>query len=104
MGIELSAYILGAITAGGGTMGYVKSGSIPSIVAGLTVGTLYLLGGYRVQNRQPYGIELALLASIVLAGSSIPRAIRSQKPLPAGLSVLALYGLYTFGSAFRAKK
>lgn len=48
--------------------------------------------------------RLALLASIVLAGSSIPRAIRSQKPLPAGLSLLALYGLFTFGNAFRAQK
>lgn len=56
-GIELPAYILGALTAGGGTMGYVRTGSIPSIAAGLTVGSLYLLGGYRIQNRQSYGVE-----------------------------------------------
>ncbi|CCD45469.1 hypothetical protein BofuT4_P044870.1 [Botrytis cinerea T4] len=128
MGIELPAYILGALTAGGGTMGYVRTGSIPSVAAGLTVGSLYLLGGYRIQSRLSYGVEyvssthrvcpticlyskayivlyrLALLASVVLAGSSIPRAIRSQKPLPAGLSLLALYGLFTFGNAFRARK
>ncbi len=64
----------------------------------------YLLGGYRIQNKQSYGVELALLASLVLAGSSIPRAIRSQKPLPAVLSALALFGLYTFGSAWKAQK
>jgi len=104
MGIETPAYIIGALTAGGGTFGYVKTGSIPSIAAGLTVGTLYLIGGWRIQNRQSYGIEAALLASIILAGSSIPRAIRSQKPLPAGLSLLALYGLYTFGNAWRLQK
>merc|ERR1712098_55616 len=85
MGIETPAFILGALTAGGGTFGYVKTGSIPSVAAGVTVGALYLL------------------ASIVLAGSSIPRALRSQKPLPTGLSLLALYGLYTYGSAYRAK-
>ena len=104
-------------------MGYVRTGSVPSIAAGLTVGILvsielcisyryrlelnvqqYLIGGYRIQNRLTYGTELALLASVVLAGSSIPRAIRSQKPLPAGLSVLATYGLYTFGKAWQAKK
>jgi uncharacterized membrane protein (UPF0136 family) len=62
-----------------------------------------MLGGYRIQQKQPYGVELALLASIVLAGSSIPRAIRSQKPLPTGLSLLALYGLYTYGSAYARK-
>jgi len=103
MGIETPAYILGALTAGGGTMGYIRTGSIPSIAAGVTVGTLYLIGGYRIQNRQSFGVELALLASIVLAGSSIPRAIRLQKPLPIGLSILALYGLYTFGNAYRLK-
>jgi uncharacterized membrane protein (UPF0136 family) len=54
-----------------------------------------------MRNRQPYGVELALLASIVLAGSSVPRAIKLQKPLPIGLSALALYGLYTFGTAWR---
>jgi uncharacterized membrane protein (UPF0136 family) len=39
-GIETPAYIIGALTAGGGTFGYVKTGSVPSIAAGLTVGTL----------------------------------------------------------------
>jgi len=103
MGIEIPAYLLGALTAGGGTFGYIKTGSIPSVVAGVTVGTLYLLGGYRIQTKQSYGIELALLASIILSGSSIPRALKSQKPLPTGLSLLALYGLYTFGNAYRQK-
>ncbi|PSS23132.1 hypothetical protein M430DRAFT_116990 [Amorphotheca resinae ATCC 22711] len=105
MGIEAtSAFIVGALTAGGGTFGYIKTGSVPSIAAGLTVGSLYLLGGYRIQNRQSYGVELALLASVILAGSSIPRALRTHKPLPIGLSTLALYGLYTFGNAYRLQK
>jgi uncharacterized membrane protein (UPF0136 family) len=47
-------------------------------------------------------VELSLLASVILGGSSIPRAIRLQKPVPIALSVIALYGLFTFGSAFRA--
>ncbi|KAF2088109.1 putative UPF0136 membrane protein [Saccharata proteae CBS 121410] len=99
--MDTIAFVLGALTAGGGTMGYIRTGSIPSIAAGLTVGTLYSLGGYRIKNRQPYGVELALLASIVLAGSSIPRAIKTVKPLPIGLSLLATYGLYNFGMAWQ---
>nr|POE48345.1 tmem14 protein like [Quercus suber] len=90
------AYILAGLTAGGGITGYVRAGSVPSLVAGCSVGALYALGGYRMQNRQTYGVELALLASVVLAGSSIPRALKSRKPLPTGLSVLALLGLYNF--------
>jgi uncharacterized membrane protein (UPF0136 family) len=54
-----------------------------------------------MQNKQPYGVELSLLASVVLGGSSIPRAIRSQKPIPVVLSVLSLYGMFAFGDAFR---
>jgi len=55
----------------------------------------------RIRNGAPYGVELALLASLVLAGSSIPRAIRSGKPLPIGLSLIATYGLYNFGMAWQ---
>ncbi|KAH6898341.1 hypothetical protein B0T10DRAFT_105135 [Thelonectria olida] len=59
------------------------------------------LGGYRIQNRQPYGIELCLLASVVLAGSAFPRAIRLRKPVPIVLSIISSIGLYTFGTAMR---
>ncbi|OCT44571.1 hypothetical protein CLCR_06382 [Cladophialophora carrionii] len=100
---ENPAYILSALTSVGGITGYVRTGSIPSIAAGLTVGFLYGLGGYRISKRQPYGVELALLASVLLAGSSVPRAIRTGKPLPAGLSVLAATGLFVYGRAFLAK-
>ncbi|KEF54011.1 uncharacterized protein A1O9_09806, partial [Exophiala aquamarina CBS 119918] len=100
---ETPAYILGALTSVGGVTGYVRTGSVPSIAAGLTVGALYLLGGFRIAKRQTYGVELALLASVLLAGSSIPRAIKTGKPLPAGLSVLAATGLFIYGRAFLAK-
>jgi uncharacterized membrane protein (UPF0136 family) len=73
--------------------------SVHSIAVGLTVGALYGLGDYRIKQRQPYGIELAMLASVILAGT-IPRAIRSQKPLPAGLSLLAVTGLAVYGQAW----
>ena len=92
-------YILATLTAGGGTIGYLRTGSIPSVAAGCTVGALYALGAYRISQKQPYGVELALLASVVLAGSSIPRAIKSQKTLPIGLSLLASFGMWTYASA-----
>ncbi|KAI1381711.1 upf0136 domain-containing protein [Hypoxylon crocopeplum] len=101
MSLDIIAFALGALTAGGGTMGFIKTGSIPSIAAGLTVGLLYGLGGYRLQSRQSYGLELALLASIVLGGSSIPRALRSGKPVPTVLSLVSVFGLLTFGNAYR---
>ena len=93
-----------------------KTGSVPSLgrlkrlasfeshdaelrhlVAGLGIGALYTYSSQRIRNNQPYGIELALLASIVLAGSSVPRALKSGKPLPQALSALAATGLIYYG-------
>lgn len=101
---ETSAYLLAVLTAGGGWYGYIKTGSIPSVSAGALIGFLYLTAGYQIQARLPYGVPQALLASVVLAGASIPRAIKTQKPTPIGLSALALYGLYTFSSSYRSAK
>jgi uncharacterized membrane protein (UPF0136 family) len=63
-----------------------------------------MLSSYRLRNRLPYAVELGLAASIVLAGSSIPRAMKSGKPLPVALSVLATLGLYSFGMALTKGK
>jgi uncharacterized membrane protein (UPF0136 family) len=54
-----------------------------------------------MQKGEPYGVELSLLASVVLGGSSIPRAIRLQKPVPILLGLLSTFGMITFGDAFR---
>ncbi|KAK6065216.1 transmembrane protein 14C [Seiridium cupressi] len=100
-GLENTAFALGGLTATGGTIGYLRTGSLPSVAAGWTVGLLYALGGYRLQNREPYGLELALLASVVLGGSSIPRALRLRKPVPVVLSIVSLFGAFVFGDAFQ---
>ena len=36
------AYILAGLTAGGGTIGFLRAGSVPSMVAGCGVGALYV--------------------------------------------------------------
>ncbi|KAK1711390.1 transmembrane proteins 14C-domain-containing protein, partial [Colletotrichum lupini] len=96
--LSVPSFALAVLTAGGGIAGYARTKSVPSIVAGVSVDGL---GGYRIQNREPYGVELSLLASAVLGGSAIPRAIRLRKPVPILLSVLSVFGLFTFGNEFR---
>lgn len=97
------ALALSLLTSLGGAIGYARTGSLPSIIAGLSVGALYLLSFFRLRGGQAWGEEIGLLASIVLAGSSIPRAIKLRKPVPVALSVVALYGLVVFGGAVRKR-
>lgn len=40
---SIQAFILAALTAGGGITGYARTGSIPSVAAGVTVGALVRL-------------------------------------------------------------
>ncbi|KAF3028383.1 hypothetical protein E8E15_004270 [Penicillium rubens] len=100
-----SALALSLLTSLGGIIGYTRTGSIPSIAAGVSVGLVYLLSFLRLRAGQSYGEELGLLASAVLGGSSIPRVIKTGgKPIPVVLSVLATYGLFVFGFAFKEKR
>ncbi|QVM09282.1 hypothetical protein D8B26_003945 [Coccidioides posadasii str. Silveira] len=99
-----SAAALSVLTSLGGIAGYARTGSVPSIAAGLSVGALYALSYLRLNGNQPYGEELGLVASAVLGGSAIPRAIKTRKPVPLGLSALATYGLFVFGMAYRGKR
>lgn len=40
IGLDTASYILAALTASGGIAGYARTGSVPSAVAGCTVGLL----------------------------------------------------------------
>ncbi|PLB41945.1 TMEM14 family protein [Aspergillus candidus] len=99
MTTEKTALSLSLLTSLGGIIGYARTGSVPSIAAGVSIGALYLYSYTRLQANQPYGDELALLASAVLGGSSIPRAIKTRKVVPIGLGGLAVVGGVVFGSA-----
>ncbi|KAA8648589.1 TMEM14 family protein [Aspergillus tanneri] len=99
-----SALTLSLLTSLGGIIGYARTGSIPSIAAGISVGAIYLYSFSRLRSGQSYGDELGLLASIVLGGSSVPRAIKTRKMVPVGLSLVAIYGLLVFGAAVKGKR
>ncbi|KAK6330238.1 hypothetical protein TWF730_004733 [Orbilia blumenaviensis] len=90
--MEHPAFTLAALCAFGGTMGFIRTGSIPSLAAGLGIGAMYGYSGYLLKKNANYGIELAIVASLVLGGAMIPRAIKTRKPLPIAMSVLALTG------------
>lgn len=64
------ATALAVITAFGGVMGYVRGKSIPSLVAGLTFGTLYGLSAKLINENKEWGVELATATSGLLGAAS----------------------------------
>ncbi|TPX32926.1 hypothetical protein SmJEL517_g04097 [Synchytrium microbalum] len=91
------AYTIGALCAIGGTIGYVKSRSTPSLVAGLAFGGLFIASGYMIQTNANYGVELATATSALLLLAMGPRAARTQKPVPLLLSTMGAVGSAYYG-------
>ncbi|GBB97874.1 hypothetical protein RclHR1_00310002 [Rhizophagus clarus] len=84
------SYTMAVICAIGGITAYSKTRSMPSLIAGVGVGTLYGISGYIIKKNKNYGHETALAASTILAFSMVPRAINSKKPVALSLSVLSV--------------
>ncbi|CAB4385881.1 hypothetical protein RhiirA5_273246 [Rhizophagus irregularis] len=84
------SYTMAVICGIGGIAAYSKARSMPSLIAGVGVGTLYGIAGYIIKKNKDYGHETALAASTILAFSMVPRAIKTQKPITLSLSVLSV--------------
>jgi len=95
MGLDHPAFTLSGLCAIGGLMGYFRKGSVPSLVAGLGVSTLYGISGYLLNQNANYGLELALGTSSVLLAAGLSRATSTgfKKPIP--LALVLLGGLST---------
>ncbi|EIE89956.1 hypothetical protein G6F57_000004 [Rhizopus arrhizus] len=84
------SYTMAGLCVAGGVIGFARTRSVPSLVAGLGVGALYGAAGRLIQQNKDYGHETAVAASAILGGAMIPRAIKTKKPLPIALSVISL--------------
>jgi uncharacterized membrane protein (UPF0136 family) len=86
--------IFGILTIAGGIVGYVKAGSMASIIAGSISGLLLLLAAWLMPEHQAAGLVIALLVSLLLAAQFIPKFFRTFKMMPAGLmSILSALGI-----------
>ena len=75
-------------------IGYVKAGSLPSIIAGAITGILLLVAGWILPANRAAGLVVGLVVSLLLAGQFVPKFIRTGKVMPAGLmSILSVIGI-----------
>ncbi|KAF8518984.1 transmembrane proteins 14C-domain-containing protein [Hysterangium stoloniferum] len=94
------AYLVGTLCIVGGVTGFARTRSIPSIVAGVGVGALYLWSANRIRKGSNNGVEGAIAASAVLLLSSLPRA--SKGPIPAMLTVASASAGAYYGKTWYA--
>src|ERR1043166_3383641 len=85
--------IFGILTIAGGIIGYVKAGSMPSIIAGSITGILLLVGAWMLPEHQVAGLLTVLIVSVLLAAQFVPKFIGTGKAMPAGMmSILSVIG------------
>jgi uncharacterized membrane protein (UPF0136 family) len=86
--------IFGLLTIVGGVMGYLKAGSMASIIAGTISGALLLLAAFLLPGNAVAGLALAGIVSLALAGRFIPAFMSTGNFMPAGMmSVLSVIGV-----------
>lgn len=95
--IDLTKYyyfIFGALTIIGGLIGYMKAGSMASIIAGGVAGLLLIGAGVLFATHTQPGLILGLIVSLGLAGRFIPAFLSKYSFMPAGMmSVLSVIGV-----------
>jgi len=86
--------IFGLLTIVGGVIGYVKAGSTASIVAGSISGIALIVAAYLLPGNVAFGLIIAGVVSVALAGKFIPDFMKTGKVMPAGLmAILSLIGV-----------
>lgn len=86
--------VFGALTIVGGVVGYVKAGSVASIIAGSIAGVLLLVAAFLLPEHRTAGLATAFVISLFLAAQFIPKFLRTGRVMPAGMmSVLSAIGI-----------
>ena len=86
--------IFGLLTIAGGIRGYVKAGSVASIIAGAITGVLLLVAAFLLPEHRVAGLATALIVSLLLAAQFVPKFFRTGRVMPAGvMSVLSVIGI-----------
>jgi uncharacterized membrane protein (UPF0136 family) len=86
--------VFGVLTVAGGVVGYVKAGSVASIIAGSITGVLLLVAAFLLPEHRAIGLATAFIISLLLAAQFAPKFIRTGRVMPAGtMLILSVIGI-----------
>lgn len=91
MAHDYISYGFAALVLFGGVMGYLRKGSVMSLVMGTIAGSLLLYGAYQL-SENPNNLYLTLGVSLVLMLVMGMRFVNTGRFMPAGLT--ALFSLF----------
>jgi uncharacterized membrane protein (UPF0136 family) len=93
-GARIYFIVFGALTILGGIVGYLKAGSVASIIAGSITGVLLLVAAFLLPEHRMIGLATALIVSLLLAAQFVPKFLRTGRVMPAGMmSILSAIGI-----------
>jgi uncharacterized membrane protein (UPF0136 family) len=93
-GAKIYFIVFGLLTIAGGVIGYVKAGSVASIIAGAITGVLLLVAAFLLPDHRVAGLAIALIVSVLLAAQFVPKFLRTGTVMPAGvMSLLSVIGI-----------
>lgn len=72
----------------GGIFGYVKAGSVPSLVMGVSFAAILGISAFIMSNGKKYGFSIAFAATAILTAFFLYRFLVTYKFMPAGLMCL----------------
>ena len=91
---KLYFIVFGVLTVVGGVVGYVKAGSVASIIAGSITGIVLLVAAFLLPEHRAIGLATAFIISLLLAAQFAPKFIRTGRVMPAGtMSILSVIGI-----------
>ena len=86
--------VFGVLTIVGGIIGYVKAGSVASVIAGSITGILLLVGVFLLPEHRVIGLATVFIISLLLLAQFAPKFIRTGRVMPAGMmAILSVIGL-----------
>jgi uncharacterized membrane protein (UPF0136 family) len=87
--------VVGILTILGGVMGYVKAGSMASLIAGSVSGLVLLgAGGLLYAGKVDSGLILGILITVAIAGQFVPKVMQGKAaPHIVLMAVLGLVGI-----------